>query len=154
MPYRIRYGKPSDFQAMDTMDGEQDYGSSQALKRNFLERAEGRAVAKLRADMAARGFKVGSGAIQAARAGSLGMRLETLQKFADYFECSLIELLASPDQLAQTWPFKRLTPEQFVAASDEMREEAEAMLVRSAEKRSKGSRTETPASDTPLRKRA
>lgn len=67
------------------------------LDERFAERfktlCRGRSIGRLREDMAKAGYPIGANAIQAARRGSRGLRLETLQKFADYFEVPLAELI-------------------------------------------------------------
>ncbi len=90
---------------------------------------------------------IGSGAVQAAKAGSRGLRLETLQKFADFFGCQLYELLTPGDARGATWPFVKLAPREFAKASAEIKEEAEAMLIRSASRAALGGAQPSPGGD-------
>ncbi|WP_431509880.1 helix-turn-helix domain-containing protein [Variovorax sp. DAIF25] len=112
-------------------------GIDATLAANFAELMGSRSIATLRQEMAERGIAIGSAAIQAAKQGSRGIRLETLQKFADFFGCQVHQLLQSGDLASEgTWPFKKLTEAEFRRASSEMKEEAEAMLIRSARRAS------------------
>lgn len=110
------------------LDGDLDL----ALSANFVHRMGTRSVRVLRQEMADRGFSIGSGAIQAMKAGSRGVRLETLQKFADFFDCKVIDLLASPDDVTVQWPFQRLSPAAYESISKDVKEAAEDMLISSA----------------------
>jgi len=85
------------------------------LAANFSALMGGRSVAALRQEMADKGYTIGSGAIQSAKVGSRGLRLETLQKFADFFGCSVYDLVTPADS-RESWPFgNTLTPAQFFA---------------------------------------
>ena len=119
----------------------------ETLAANFKALMAGRSVGALRLEMAERGMAIGSGAIQAAKIGSRGLRLETLQKFADFFGCQLYELLTPGEEIATTWPFTKLDPKEFARASAEIKEEAEAMLIRSAKRASLGELPPTPGID-------
>lgn len=76
----------------------------------FKELSRGRSVGGLREDMAKAGYSIGANAIQAARRGSRGIRLETLQKFADYFGIPVKELIGYPPdaQLVPRVPAPRI----------------------------------------------
>lgn len=112
--------------------------ADEALAVNFRARLGARSIQGLRQEMAERGITIGSGAIHAAKMGSRGVRLETLQKFADFFGCSVLDLLRSPASVEATWPFKRLDPTGFAKVNDEVKAAAEDMLI-SASKRAKSS---------------
>lgn len=78
------------------------------LAENFNRLAQGASVAKLRESIG----NIGSGAIQAAKQGSTGMRLETLEKIADHFGVATHQLL-QPDLGREVWPFTGITPIQL-----------------------------------------
>lgn len=75
----------------------------ETLAENFKALMGKTSVGDLRKAMAAKGFTIGSGAVQSAKVGSRGLRLETLQKFADYFGVSVRDLLA-PGGAADVMP--------------------------------------------------
>jgi DNA-binding Xre family transcriptional regulator len=104
-------------------------GINPVLAKNFLALMGKRAVAQLRADMAADGIAIGANAIQLAKKGSKGLRLGTLEKFARYFGCSVADLICVPD-VADDWPFPDLTPEFFAGLTDGQRYELQGLLRR------------------------
>lgn len=106
----------------------------ETLAANFNARLNGRSIQVLRQQMAERGMPIGSAAIQATKLGSRGVRLETLQKFADFFGCSVVDLLAPEDQATVAWPFQRLSPAAYASVSSEVKAAAEDMLISSAKR--------------------
>jgi len=56
------------------------------LASNAALMIRGRAIGRLRSDMKDAGFNIGQGRIIA---GETGVRMESLQKFADYFSVSV-----------------------------------------------------------------
>jgi DNA-binding Xre family transcriptional regulator len=112
----------------------------EALAGNFRVRIGARSVQTLRREMADRGIAIGSGAIQAMKQGSRGVRLETLQKFADFFECTVSDLLRSPESEDVVWPFTRLDPASFALVGDDVRAAAEDMLISAAKRSPRASR--------------
>lgn len=114
--------------------GAPDADIDENLAANFRYRLGGRSVHVLRQQMAERGLPIGSGAIQAAKQGSRGVRLETLQKFADFFECSVIDLLRSPMTSEVPWPFKRLDPASYALVGKDVQAAAEDMLISAAKR--------------------
>lgn len=104
------------------------------LAANFNARLNGRSIQALRQQMAERGVPIGSAAIQAVKMGSRGVRLETLQKFADFFGCKVVDLLIPEDQTTVAWPFQRLTPAAYAAISGDVKEAAEDMLISSSKR--------------------
>lgn len=77
----------------ETRDGAEDDGVDPVLAARFNTLMGDRSVARLRKEMADAGLAIGSNAIQAAKIGSLGLRLGTAQKFAQFFGLSLSDLL-------------------------------------------------------------
>lgn len=75
-----------------------DDGSDPTLAARFVRLMGDRSVAKLRADMADAGFSIGANAIQLAKRGSLGLRLGTVQKFAQFFGVSLADMLQDEEK--------------------------------------------------------
>lgn len=78
------------------------------LKENFAKLMGDMSVGRLRQEMG----HIGTSAIQSAKQGSKGMRLETLEKFASYFNVQPYQLLL-PDLGLREWPFDLLTPDQL-----------------------------------------
>lgn len=106
-----------------------DSDNDPALAANFQARMGGRAVNVLRTEMAAAGFTIGSQAIQAAKAGSRGLRLETLQKFADFFGCTVLDLLDGRTGARAAWPFKAISPDDYSRIDADLRVKAENFLL-------------------------
>lgn len=63
------------------------------LASNAALMIRGRAIGRLRSDMKDAGFNIGQGTLQRIIAGETGMRMESLQKFADYFSVDVDTLL-------------------------------------------------------------
>lgn len=63
------------------------------LAENAALMTKGKAIGRLRNDMAQAGFNIGQGTLQRILAGETGVRMESLQKFADYFSVDLDTLL-------------------------------------------------------------
>jgi len=78
------------------------------LAENIKRLAQGVSVGRLRESIG----NIGTGAIQAAKQGSTGMRLETLEKMASYFGVATHQLL-QPDLGREVWPFTGITPIQL-----------------------------------------
>lgn len=113
-----------------------DVDADHALAANFAARMGSRSVQTLRQEMADAGIAIGSAAIQAAKLGSRGVRLETLEKFASFFDCTVVDLLRSPPGSEVPWPFRRLDAVAYASIPEEVRSAAEDMLI-SAAKRSR-----------------
>lgn len=79
--------------AEEVRDGAEGEGVDPVLAARFNALMGDRSVARLRKDMAEAGLAIGSNAIQLAKIGSLGLRLGTVQKFAQFFEMSMSDLL-------------------------------------------------------------
>lgn len=89
-----------------------DDGTDEVLAKNFTQLLGSMSVGKLREDMGG----IGTSAIQAAKRGSKGLRLATLEKFAAYFNVQPYQMLL-PDlgryeRPDEQWPFALLTPDQ------------------------------------------
>lgn len=63
------------------------------LSANAASLSKGQAIGSLRHDMKAAGFDIGQGTLQRILAGETGVRMESLQKFADYFQVNVDTLL-------------------------------------------------------------
>ena len=59
------------------------------LSTNASTLSKEKAIGRLRSDMKAAGFDIGQGTLQRILAGETGVRMESLQKFADYFGVDL-----------------------------------------------------------------
>lgn len=81
------------------------------LKANFTHLMGDMSVGGLRGDMG----DIGTSAIQSAKKGSKGMRLETLEKFAAYFKVQPYQLLLPDLGMREPglWPFSLITPDQL-----------------------------------------
>lgn len=112
-------------------DGDGD-GFNPVLARNFRARLQGRAVGKLRLEMAEAGFHVGTGAIDGMKKGATGIRLETLEKFARFFGCSLVDLLTeeAAEKPAIGWPFPRVDRSLYDTLSPDDKIDAQGGLRR------------------------
>lgn len=65
------------------------------LARNAARITKGKAVGRLRQEMKQAGFSIGQGTLQRILAGNTGVRMASLQQFADYFGVDLASLLGS-----------------------------------------------------------
>lgn len=63
------------------------------LASNAALMIRGTAIGRLRSDMKDAGFNIGQGTLQRIVAGETGVRMESLQKFADYFSVDIDTLL-------------------------------------------------------------
>ena len=63
------------------------------LAENVALMIKGKAIGRLRSDMKSAGFDIGQGTLQRIVAGETGVRMESLQKFADYFSVDVDTLL-------------------------------------------------------------
>lgn len=59
------------------------------LASNAALMIRGTAIGRLRSDMKDAGFNIGQGNLQRIVGGETGVRMESLQKFADYFSVSV-----------------------------------------------------------------
>lgn len=110
----------------DEDDGD---GINPALARNFRALIGERSVAQLRDEMAREGISIGAGAIQAAKKGSTGLRLETLEKFATFFGRKVTDLLSDPEG-ATAWPFPDLRADFFAGLTEGQRYEVQGIVRR------------------------
>jgi hypothetical protein len=102
-----------------------DSDADPVLKANFDKLMEGMSVGRLREDMG----HIGTSAIQSARKGSKGLRLETLEKFATYFNVQAYQLLLPDLGRTKEWPFALLTPEQLQELPQELLEYVEKVAL-------------------------
>lgn len=63
------------------------------LARNAALITKGKAAGRLRQEMMQAGFRIGQGTLQRILAGNTGVRMASLQQFADYFGVDLVSLL-------------------------------------------------------------
>ncbi|WP_231890532.1 hypothetical protein [Delftia sp. GW456-R20] len=63
------------------------------LASNAALMIRGTAIGRLRSDMKDAGFNIGQGTLQRIVAGETGVRMESLQKFSDYFSVDIDTLL-------------------------------------------------------------
>ncbi|MBS3018564.1 hypothetical protein DJFAAGMI_01296 [Comamonas sp. PE63] len=66
---------------------------NQMLASNVAVLSKGKSIGGLRQEMKAAGFDIGQGTLQRILAGETGIRMESLQKVADYFSVDLDTLL-------------------------------------------------------------
>lgn len=70
---------------------------SPALAANMVKLSNGRSIGGLRADMAAEGHQIGQGTLDRIMKGDRGVRMESLQKVADYFGVEVDQLMREGD---------------------------------------------------------
>lgn len=77
--------------------------NNSVLAENFALLTQGKAIGVLRAQMAAAGFEIGQGTLARIKKGETGVRIESLQKFADYYQIDVDTLLrgAVDDEFVQ-----------------------------------------------------
>lgn len=91
--------------------------NDEVLARNFIARMKPAGATKrmsvetLRQAMRDHHFQIGNSTIQSAMKGWRGISLASLQKFADYFGCTVSDLLTDAADARGAWPFS-VTPEQ------------------------------------------
>lgn len=66
------------------------------LASNVALLSKGKSIGALRSEMLAAGFEIGQGTLARIRAGETGVRMESLQKFADFYRVELDSLLRRP----------------------------------------------------------
>lgn len=89
------------------------------LASNAALMIRGRAIGRLRSDMKDAGFNIGQGTLQRIIAGETGVRMESLQKFADYFSVEVDTLLRG--RVAEGEDFIRLVRLDVEAAPERSR---------------------------------
>lgn len=73
---------------------------SPALAANMARLSNGRSIGGLRSDMADAGFSIGQGTLDRIHKGDKGVRMESLQKVADYFRTEVDQLMRELDTAA------------------------------------------------------
>lgn len=70
--------------------------ANQTLVDNVALLTKGKAIGRLRDEMKAAGYAIGQGTLARIVAGDTGVRMESIQKFADFFQISTGSLLHEP----------------------------------------------------------
>lgn len=73
---------------------------SPALAKNMARLSNGRSIGGLRSDMAGEGYSIGQGTLSRILLGDKGVRVESLQKVADYYGIELDQLMRDGDMAA------------------------------------------------------
>lgn len=101
---------------------------NQALAANMKRLRAGRSIGVLRAEMAAKGHKIGAGTLQRAINGEAGNRLESLEKIAEFFDTTVDQLLQFDGVDETYWPFSEELQQKVLRLSDEELLRAENIL--------------------------
>jgi hypothetical protein len=125
MPYRLRNAR----QHYGPVDKRTEAGTrNAALAANMKRLRAGRSIGVLRAEMAAKGLKIGTETLHRAIKGEAGNRLESLEKIADFFDTTVDQLLQFEGVDETYWPFSAELQQIVLRLSDEELLKAENVL--------------------------
>jgi hypothetical protein len=110
------------------MDERKVPGRSSALAANMGRLRGSRSVADLRADMAAKGYKIGTGTLHRAIKGEAGNRLASLEKIAEFFETTVDQLLQFDGVDETYWPFSEELQQKVLLLNDEEVDHLESVM--------------------------
>lgn len=101
---------------------------NQALAANMKRLRAGRSIGELRAEMAARGLKIGGGTLHRAIKGEAGNRLESLEKIAEFFDTTVDQLLQFEGVDDAYWPFSEELQKKVLTAPETTIQKLERLM--------------------------
>lgn len=101
---------------------------SAALASNMASLSNGRSIGGLRADMGAAGYKIGQGTLERIYKGDKGVRMESLEKVADYFGTEVDQLMRDTKVVRDTEAARQLQ-HRLIDADPETKKMVELALM-------------------------